>query len=74
MNTVLFIIALLFVAGATYANMKGARDLGLVLAGIAGGLAVVVLLYDRTSPLIAFAVGFIGTAAFEKLRFTLIKR
>ncbi|AJC71008.1 hypothetical protein X802_01495 [Thermococcus guaymasensis DSM 11113] len=74
MNATLFALAVVFIVAATYVNMKGSRKLGLVLSGIAGGLAASILLHDRLNQLIAFAVGFALTVAVEEIKLIRIKR
>ncbi|MCD6523936.1 MAG: hypothetical protein J7K48_02920 [Thermococcus sp.] len=74
MNTTLFVLAIVFVILATYANMKGLSKPGLAMSGVAGGLATVLLLEGRLNPLMAFAIGFAITVAFEKAKFSGTKR
>jgi len=74
MNTTLFIIAIVFIVLATYANMKGSHKLGFVLSGIAGGFAMVVLFEDWINPFMAFMAGFVLTVVFERIRLALVRR
>ncbi len=74
MNTVLFVLAIAFVVLATYANIRELSKPGLMLSGIAGGLATVVLFEGRLNPLVAFVTGFAITVAFEKAKFSGTRR
>ncbi|EEB74347.1 hypothetical protein [Thermococcus sp. AM4] len=74
MKVALFLIAIAFIIAATYANLKKEHKLGVILSGIAGGLAVWLLFYGKLNPVVTFAIGFVLTAAFEWARFFQGKR
>ncbi len=74
MNTTLFLIAVVLIIAATYANMEREHKLGVVLSGTAGGFAVWLLFYGKLNPILAFAIGFTLTAIFEAMRFLPGKR
>ncbi|ASJ02536.1 hypothetical protein A3L09_04335 [Thermococcus profundus] len=65
MNGYLIFLTLLFVALATYANMKGVYQWGTLLSGFAGGFALWLLFEGRLNPLVSFSTGFLLTVAFE---------
>ena len=74
MKATLFVLAVVFIIAATYANMKKTYRLGVFLSGIAGGFAVWVLFEGGLNPIISFTIGFVITAAFEWARFFQGKR
>ncbi|ASJ16140.1 hypothetical protein A3L04_03125 [Thermococcus chitonophagus] len=67
MNSGLLIATLIAIATATYFNYTGKKTEGLIASGIAGGLALSLLLENIPAP-IAFTIGAVGTVVFEWYR------